>query len=38
LISQWKDTGLPDLEHASPLTVKSAVNQLMEIRATIVKD
>nr|WP_320013710.1 hypothetical protein [uncultured Desulfobacter sp.] len=38
LISQWKDTGLSDLEHASPLTVKSAVNQLMEIRANIVKD
>ncbi|MCW8801051.1 MAG: hypothetical protein OQK71_09015 [Desulfobacter sp.] len=38
LISQWKDTGLPDLEHASPLTVKSAVNQLMEIRANIVTD
>jgi len=38
LISQWKDTGLQDFEHASPLTVKGAVNQLMEIRANIVKD
>lgn len=36
LISQWKNRGLPDYEHASPLTVKGAVNQLMEIRANIV--
>jgi len=36
LISQWKDTGLPDLEYASPLTVKGAVSHLMEVRANII--
>jgi glycosyltransferase involved in cell wall biosynthesis len=38
LISQWNDAGLPDCEHVSPLTVKSAVSQLMEIRSNIVTD
>jgi hypothetical protein len=38
LISQWKNRGLPDCEKISPLTVKGAVNQLMKIRADIVKD
>lgn len=38
LVAQWKKNGLPDCEHASPLTVKGAVNQLMEIRNAIVKD
>ena len=37
-VAQWKNNGLPDCEHASPLTVKGAVNQLMEIRSAIVKD
>lgn len=32
LIEQWKETGLPDLTQASPLTVEGAVRQLMEIR------
>ena len=38
LAAQWKNNGLPDCEHASPLTVKGAVDQLMEIRSAIVKD
>jgi hypothetical protein len=37
LIAQWKNTGLPDCEHVSPLTVKEAVSQLMSIRSDLVK-
>ena len=37
LILQWKNTGLPDCKHASPLTVKGAVTQLMSIRSDLVK-
>ena len=37
LIEHWKNTGLPDLEHASPLTVEGAVRQLMEIRNSLMK-
>ncbi|MCG8341776.1 MAG: hypothetical protein MI684_02960, partial [Chlorobiales bacterium] len=37
LIRTWENAGLPDLEHASPLTVKGAVSQLMEIRNELVK-
>ncbi len=37
LIEQWKNTGLPDLEHASPLTVEGAVRQLMDIRNSLIK-
>ncbi len=38
LVSQWKNSGLPDCEHASSLTVQGAVNQLMKIRMDIVID
>ncbi len=38
LIEQWEKTGMPDLEHASPLTVENAVRQLMEIRNNLIKN
>ncbi|MCG8684976.1 MAG: hypothetical protein MI892_08890 [Desulfobacterales bacterium] len=38
LIEKWEQTGLPDLEHASPLTVKGAVTQLMSIRDNLLKE
>ncbi|CCK79415.1 glycosyltransferase [Desulfobacula toluolica] len=38
LVEQWKNNGLPDLEHASPLTVESAVRQLMKIRNNLIKN
>ena len=36
LILQWQNTGLPDCEHTSPLTVEGAVTQLMSIRSDLI--